>query len=103
MEANLGWERGVNLKGPLLTLGQGMGGKQPISEKGSIRREDSSVMGKGKSISEVSVSQLRGSATKFGSKKLWYSLSKDSFVVHTSFLILAHNCFLISPFIILYS
>ena len=73
MEANLGWERGVNLKGPLSTLGQGMGGKQPIYEKGSLRREDSSIMGKGKSISEVSISQLRGSATKFGSKKLWYS------------------------------
>ena len=45
--------------------------------------------------------------------KCWISLlalSKDSFAVHisflilahTSFLILAHNCFLISPFIILY-
>ena len=39
------------------------------------------------------------------------TVSKDSFAVHTSFLILAHtsflilahNCFLISPFIILYS
>ena len=30
-------------------------------------------------------------------------MSKDNFAVHTSFLILAYNCFLISPFIILYS
>ena len=54
VEANLGWERGVNLKGPLSTLGQEMGGKQPIYEKGSLRREDSSAMGKGKSISRSS-------------------------------------------------
>ena len=34
---------------------------------------------------------------------IWGGLSKDSFAVHTSFLILAHNCFLISSFIILYN
>ena len=51
-----------------------MGRKQPISEKGSLRREDSSAMGKGKSVSKVSISQLRGSAMKFGSKKLWTTL-----------------------------
>ena len=56
VEANLSWERGVNLNGPLPTLGQEMGGKQPISEKGSLRREDSFVMGKGKAVLEVSVS-----------------------------------------------
>ena len=38
-----------------------------------------------------------------GTKYLVVYLSKDSFAVHTSFLILVHNCFLISPFIILYS
>ena len=74
VEANLGWERGVILKGLLSTLGQEMGGKQPIFEKGSLRREDSFAMGEGKSVSKVSVSQLRGSATKFGSKKLWTTL-----------------------------
>ena len=30
VEANLGWERGFNLKGPLSKLGQEMGGKKPI-------------------------------------------------------------------------
>ena len=44
-------------------------------------------------------------------QNFFHLLSKDSFAVHTSFLILTHtsflilayNCFLISPFIILYS
>ena len=48
---------------------------------------------------------------KYGEERGGWRLSKDSFVVHTSFLILTHtsflilayNCFLISPFIILYS
>ena len=46
-----------------------------ISGKGSLRREDSSVKGKRKSVSEDSSSQMRGSMTKFGSKKLWISLN----------------------------
>ena len=73
VEANMGWERGVNLKGPVTTLGQEMDGKQPNSRKGFLRSEDSSAMGKGKSVLVVSSSQLRGSMTKFGSKKLWTS------------------------------
>ena len=56
VETNLGWERGVIFKGPMSTLGSEMGGKQPIYEKGALRREDSSTMGKGKSVSEVSSS-----------------------------------------------
>ena len=30
VEANLGWERGFNLKGPFSKLGQETGGKKPI-------------------------------------------------------------------------
>ncbi|WJZ81184.1 hypothetical protein VitviT2T_001038 [Vitis vinifera] len=58
----------------MTTLGQELGVKQLNSEKGSLPRENSSAMGNGKSVSEVSSSQLRGSTTKFGSKKLWTSL-----------------------------
>ena len=74
VKANLGGKRGVNLNGPMTTLGQELGVKQLNSEKGSLPRENSSAMGNGKSVSEVSSSQLRGSTTKFGSKKLWTSL-----------------------------
>ncbi|RVW76330.1 hypothetical protein CK203_049886 [Vitis vinifera] len=58
----------------MTTLGQELGVKQLNSEKGSLRRENSSAMGNGKSVSKVSSSQLRGSTTNFGSKKLWTSL-----------------------------
>ena len=74
VKANLGGKRGVNLNGPMTTLGQELGVKQLNSEKGSLRRENSSAMGNGKSVSKVSSSQLRGSTTNFGSKKLWTSL-----------------------------
>ena len=70
VEADLGRKRGDILKGPLSKLGQQMGGKQPISEKGSSCKEDLSAKGKGKLGSEVSKTQMRGSALKFGSKKL---------------------------------
>ena len=74
----MGWERGDNLKGPLSKLGQKTGGKQPTFEKGSLRREASSAMGKGKLVLEVSDAQPRGSVMKFGSKKLWTTLIPSS-------------------------
>ena len=75
VEANLGWERGFKLKGPMTTLGQELGRNQPNFGKGSLRKEDTSTKGKGKSISEDSSSKMRGSTTKFGSKKLWTNLN----------------------------
>ncbi|RVW64320.1 hypothetical protein CK203_047007 [Vitis vinifera] len=41
---------GPKLLGPVTTLGQEMDGKQPNSRKGFLRSEDSSAMGKGKSV-----------------------------------------------------
>ncbi|RVW89628.1 hypothetical protein CK203_036367 [Vitis vinifera] len=78
VEANLGWERGVILKGLLSTLGQEMGGKQPIFEKGSLCREDSFAMGKGKSVLKVSVSQLRGVQSR--SEPLTHEIPSSDFV-----------------------
>ena len=48
-----------------------MGGKQPISVKGSLRRDDPSAKGKGKVGYEASEAQVRGSVLNCGSKKLW--------------------------------
>ena len=42
VETDMGRKRGVALIGPLSLLGQEMGGKQPISAKGSLRRDDPS-------------------------------------------------------------
>ena len=58
-----------------MTLDQERGGNQPNSGKGSLCREDSSAKGKGNSVFEDSFSQLGGSTTNFGSKKLWTSLN----------------------------
>ena len=77
-KVDLGWKRGDILKGPFSKLGQDLGGKQPISMKGSLRRKDFSAKGKEKVGSEVSEAQLRGSALKCGSKKLWNALFPPS-------------------------
>ena len=77
-KVDLGWKRGDILKGPFSKLGQDLGGKQPISVKGSLRRKDFSAKGKEKVGSEVSEAQLRGSALKCGSKKLWNALFPPS-------------------------
>ena len=59
-------------------MGQELGGKQPISMKGSLRRDDPSAKGKGKVGSGAFEDQLRGSALKCGSKKLWNALLPSS-------------------------
>ena len=48
VETDLGQKRGVSLIGPLSLFGQEMGGKQPISAKGSLRRDDPSAKGRGR-------------------------------------------------------
>ena len=78
VETDLGQKRGVSLFGPLSLLGQEMGGKQPISMKGSLRRDDPSAKGKGKVGYEASEAQVRGSVLKCGSKKLWNALFPSS-------------------------
>ena len=55
-----------------------MGGKQPISAKGSLRRDDPFAKGKGKVGYEASEAQSRGSVLKCGSKKLWNALFPPS-------------------------
>ena len=55
-----------------------MGGKQPISTKGSLRRDDPFAKGKGKVGYEASEAQSRGSVLKCGSKKLWNALFPPS-------------------------
>ena len=79
VEVDLGWKREVFLKGLLSMLGQELGGKQPISAKGSSRRDDPSAKGKNKVGSKDSEAQLRGSALKSGSKKLWNALPPQSY------------------------
>ena len=55
-----------------------MGSKQPISTNDSLRKDDPSAKGKRKVGSEVSEAQLKGSALKCGSKKLWNALFSPS-------------------------
>ena len=60
-------------------LGQELGGKQSISAKGSSCKDDPFAKEKGKVGSKDSEAQLKGSALKSGSKKLWNALLPPSY------------------------
>ena len=77
-EFDVGWKRGVSLKGPIRLLGQDLGGNQAFFAKGPLHSVDLSAKGKAKVDSEDSEAQLKGSALKCGSKKLWNALLPPS-------------------------
>ena len=77
-EFDVGWKRGVSLKGPIRLLGQDLGGNQAFFAKGPLHSVDLSAKGKAKVDSEDSEVQLRGSALKCDSKKLWNALLPPS-------------------------
>ena len=75
----MGRDRGNKLKeSPFIILGQEMDGVQPKARKGSLCKEDSSLLvsiAKGMIVSKAFSSQLGGSMPKIGLKKLRTRLS----------------------------